>query len=134
MFNSKKSFAPQMPKPTNERRKCKTTRTNYSRLRAIPAQSQDPKRIIRVIIAKKVSVTRRQKRNLDGLFELLAPGRTIAKECPTKSMIKEPNKAVERVSSSNIAKLGTIYERSATLAQYADRRPPKINEKLWSRE
>ena len=44
-------------------------------------------------------------------------------------MIKEPNKLEVRMRSSDIAKIGTKNERDTDLAQYADKRPPKVHEK-----
>ena len=67
------------------------------------------------------------QKNLDGLHEVLAPGRQVGKVSPTSSIIKEPGKPEGRVCNSNIAKLGTKNERETELAHYADWRPPKIS-------
>ena len=72
--------------------------------------------------------SQRQKKNLDGLYEVLAPGSTVCKVSPTTSVIKEPHNQEVRVRNSDIAKFGTWAERDTDLAQYIERRPKKINE------
>ena len=86
-------------------------------------------RSIQVKLARKLHENQRQKKNLDGLYEVLAPGSTVCKVSPTTSVIKEPNRQEVRVRNSDIAKFGTRAERDTDLTQYIDRRPQKINEK-----
>ena len=86
-------------------------------------------RSVQVKLAGKLHENQRQKNNLDGLYEVLAPGSTVCKVSPTTSVIKEPHKQEVRVRNSDIAKFGTRAERDTDLAQYIDRRPKKINEK-----
>ena len=93
--------------------------------RAIPCSE----RSVQVKLAGKVHENQRQKKNLDGLCEVLAPGSTVCKISPTTSVIKEPYKQEVRVRNSDIAKFGTRIERVTELAQYIERRPKKINEK-----
>ena len=93
--------------------------------RAIPCSE----RSVQVKLARKIHENQRQKKNLDGLYEVLAPGSTVCKISPTTSVIKEPSKPEVRVRNSDIAKFGTRAERETTLAQYIERRPKKINEK-----
>ena len=45
---------------------------------------------VNVEIARKIHANRLQKRNPDGLFEVLAPGSTVGEVSPTTSVIKEP--------------------------------------------
>ena len=54
-------------------------------------------------IASKIPENQRQKKNLDGLFEVLAPGRTVCKISPTTSVNKESNRQEVRVQKSDIA-------------------------------
>ena len=93
--------------------------------RAIPCSE----RSVQVKLARKIHENQRQKKNLDGLYEVLAPGSTVCKISPTTSVIKEPSKPEVRVRNSDITKFGTRAERETTLAQYIERRPKKLNEK-----
>ena len=93
--------------------------------RAIPCSE----RSVQVKLARKIHENQRQKKNLDGLYEVLAPGSTVCKISPTTSVIKEPYKPEVRVRNSDIAKFGTRAERETELTQYIERRPKKINEK-----
>ena len=86
-------------------------------------------RSVQVKLARKLHDNQRQKKNLDGLYEVLAPGSTVCKVSPTTSVIKEPHKQEVRVRNSDIAKFGTRAERETELTQYIERRPKKINEK-----
>ena len=84
---------------------------------------------VQVKLARKLHENQRQKKNLDGLYEVLAPGSTVCKVSPTTSAIKEPHKQKVRVRNSDIAKFGTRAQRETELTQYIERRPKKINEK-----
>ena len=86
-------------------------------------------RSFQVKIAKKIHDNQRQKKNLDGLHEVLAPGSTVCKVSPTTSVIKEPNRQEVRLRNSDIANFGTKAERNLDLGQYIERRPMKIYEK-----
>ena len=85
-------------------------------------------RSVQVKLARKLHESQRQKKNLDGLYEVLAPGSTVCKVSPTTSVIKEPHKQEVRVRNSDIAKFVTRTERDTDLAQYIERRPKKTNE------
>ena len=93
--------------------------------RSIPCSE----RSVLVKLARKLHENQRQKKNFDGLYEVLAPGRTVCKVSPTTSVIKEPNRQEVRVRNSDIAKFGTRAERDTDLTQYIERRPKKISEK-----
>ena len=54
-------------------------------------------RSIQVKLARKIYESQRQKKNIDGLYEVLAPGSTVCKVSPTTSVIKEPNRQEVRV-------------------------------------
>ena len=79
--------------------------------------------------AKKIHAAHRQKKELDGLYDLLAPGRTVGKVGPTKSIIKEPNRPEARVRNSHLTKFGTRQEWDTELGQYIDTRSKKVQEK-----
>ena len=72
-------------------------------LRLIPRSE----RSVQVKIARKIHAAQRQKKNLDGLYEVLAPGSAVRKISPPTSLIKEPKWPEVRVWNSDIAKLGT---------------------------
>ena len=86
-------------------------------------------RSVQVKIARKIHESPSQKKNLDCVYEVLAPGSTVRKISPTASVVKEPNRQEVRVRNSDIAKFGTKNERDTELGQYIDRRPKKISEK-----
>ena len=85
-------------------------------------------RSVQVKLARKLHESQRQKKNRDGLYEVLAPGSTVCKVSPTTGVIKEPHKQEVRVRNSDIAKFGTRAERDTDLAQNIERRPKKITE------
>ena len=68
-------------------------------------------RSVQVKLARKLHDNQRQKINLDGLYEVLAPRSTVCKVSPTTSVIKEPNRQEVRVRNSDIAKFGTRADR-----------------------
>ena len=90
-------------------------------------------RSVQVKLARKLQENQRQKKNLDGLYEVLAPGSTVCKVSPTTSVIKEPNRQEVRVRNSDIAKFGTRAERDTDLTRYIERRPKNKPKKLLSR-
>ena len=81
-------------------------------------------------LARKIHGKRRSKKNLEGLYEVLAPGSHILKVSPTTSTIKEPGKPVVAVRNSDIAKFGRQLERQTPLKAYADRRGPRSGKTL----
>ena len=89
--------------------------------RSIPCSE----RSIQVKLARKLHENQRQKKNLDGLYEVLAPGSRVCKVSPTTSVIKEPNRQEVRVRNSDIANFGTRAEWDTDLSQYIERRPKK---------
>ena len=74
-------------------------------------------------IVRKIHESQRQKKNLDCLYEIHAPGSTVGKISPTTSVIKEPNRQEMRVRNSEIEKFGTKNERDTELGQNIERRP-----------
>ena len=88
-------------------------------------------RSVQVKIARKIHESQRQKKNLDGFYEVgsIASGSTVGKISPTTSVIKEPNRQEVRVRNSDIAEFGTKNERDTELGQYIELRPKKISEK-----
>ena len=64
-------------------------------------------RAVELNLARKIQGKRRSKKNLEGLYEVLAPGSHILKVSPTTSTIKESGKPVVTVRNSDIAKFGT---------------------------
>ena len=88
------------------------------------------KRAVQLKQARKVRGKRKPKKNLEGLYEILAPGSNIPKVSPTTSTIKEPGKPTVTVRYSDIAKYGTTQESQTPLNVYADRRGPRTCENL----
>ena len=80
-------------------------------------------------IARKINAVQRQKKNLDGLYRVLAPGSTVWKVNPTTSVIEEPNRPEVRVQNSDIAIFGTRNERDTELDQYIERQPKNLLKK-----
>ena len=81
-------------------------------------------------LARKFHGKRRSRKNLEGFYEVLAPGSLILKVSPTTSMIKDPGKPMVTVRNSEIAKFGTQLERQTPLKAYADRKGPRSGEKF----
>ena len=87
-------------------------------------------RSVQMKIAREIHESQCQKKNLDGLYEVLAPGSTVGKICPTTSVIKEPNRQEVRVkNSADIPKFEPKNKRDTELGQYIERRPKKISER-----
>ena len=59
-------------------------------IRPIPLKE----RAVELNLARKIHGKRRSKKNLEGLYEVLAPGSHILKVSPTTSTIKEPGKPI----------------------------------------
>ena len=68
-----------------------------------------------VKLAKKKPRTKRSKKNLDGLYEVLAPGSSVVKTYAYTSVIKEPGKREVRICNSDLAKFGSKAERQTEL-------------------
>ena len=72
-------------------------------------------RAVELNLAQKIHGKKRSKKNLEGLFEVFAPGSHILKVSPMTSTIKEPEKPIVTVRNSDIAKFGTQLERQTPL-------------------
>ena len=83
-------------------------------------------RAVELNLARKIHGKERSKKNLEGLYEIVAP---ILKVSPTTSTIKEPGKPIVTVRNSYIAKFSTQLERQTPLKAYADLRGPRSSEK-----
>ena len=68
-----------------------------------------------VKLAKKKPKTKRSKKSLDGLYEVLAPGSSVVKTDTYTSNIKEPGKRDVTIRNSDLAKFGTKAERQTEL-------------------
>ena len=80
-------------------------------------------------IARKKHPQRRSKKNLDGLYEVLAPRSVMQKTDQYTSVIREPGKLEVTVRNSDIAKIGTRDERKTQLMDYVNRRGPRVHQK-----
>ena len=78
---------------------------------------------LEVKLAKKRPRTKRSKKSLDGLYDVLAPGLSVIKTNENTSVIKEPGKREVTIRNSDLAKFGTKAERNIDLQIYANRRP-----------
>ena len=94
--------------------------------RPIPVKEQ----AVELILAQKIHGKRLSKKNLERLYEVLAPGSQILKISPTTSTNKEPGKPKVTFRNSNIAKFGTQLVRQIPLKAYADCIGPRSGEKL----
>ena len=105
----------------NESRFIRTTKAH----RAIPLKEH----AVQINIARKRHPHKRSKKNLDGLYEVLAPRSTVQKTDQYTSVIREPGKVEVTVRNSDIAKFGTRDERKTQLMEYVNRRRRHIHEK-----
>ena len=78
-------------------------------------------------IARKHHSKKRSKKNLDALYELLAPGSIVQKTDQNTQVIREPGKLDVTVLYSDIAKFGSRDERKTMLQDYINRRGPLEN-------
>ena len=105
----------------NESRFLRTTKAH----RPLPLKEH----AIQLNIARKKHLHKRSKKNLDGLYEVLAPGSVVQKTDQYTSVIREPGKVEVTVRNSDIAKFGTREERKTKLTEYINRRGPRTHEK-----
>ena len=125
-----------------ERNMCKATRDattrerlaadNESRfLRTIKAHRAIPlkEHAVQINIARKKHPHKRSKKNLDGLYEVLAPGSVVQKTDHYISLIRNPGKVEVTVRKSNISKFGTREESNTERMENVNCRGPRIHEK-----
>ena len=105
----------------NESRFLRTTKAH----RPLPLKEH----AVQLNIARKKHLHKRSKKNLDGLYEVLAPGSVVQKTDQYTSVIREPGKMEVTVRNSDIAKIGTREERKTKLTEYINRRGPRTHEK-----
>ena len=84
---------------------------------------------MQINIARKKNPLRRSKKNLDRLYEVLAPGSVVQKSDQYRSEIREPGKLAVTVRNSGIAKFGARDERKIKLMDYVNRRGSHVHEK-----
>ena len=75
-----------------------------------------------VKLAKKKPKTKRSKKGLDDLYEVLAPGSSVVKTVEYTSVIKEPGKREVTIRNSDMAKFRTKEECQTELQIDANRR------------
>ena len=83
-----------------------------------------------VKLAKKKPKSKRSKKSLDNLYEVLAPGSSLIKTDAYTSIIKGPGKREVTIRNFDLAKLGTKAEIHSDLQTYANRRPKKPSGKI----
>ena len=105
----------------NESRFLRTTKAH----RAIPLKEH----AVQINIARKKHPHKQSKKNLDGLYEVLATGSVVQKTDQYTSVIREPGKVEVTVRNSDIAKFGTRDECKTKLMEYVNRRGPRTHEK-----
>ena len=76
-----------------------------------------------VKLAKKKPKTERSKKNLDGLYEVLATGSSVVKTDTYTSVIKEPGKRGVTIRNTDLTKFGMKTERQTELQMYVNMRP-----------
>ena len=91
---------------------------------------------LEIKLAKKRPRTKRSKKSLEGLYEVLAPGSSVVKTDNFTSVIKEPGKRDVTIRNSDLTKFGIKDERQTELQLYANRQSKtptgKITEDLIS--
>ena len=105
----------------NESRFLRTTKAH----RPLPLKEH----AVQLNIARKKHLHKRSKKNLDGLYEVLAPGSVVQKTDQYTSVIREPGKVEVTVRNSDIVKFGTREERKTKLTEYINRQGPRTHEK-----
>ena len=84
---------------------------------------------VQIKIVWKKNPHKRSKKNLDGLYGVLAPGSVVQKTDQYTNVIHELGKLEVTVKNSDIAKFGTRDERKSKLMDYVNRRGPLVHEK-----
>ena len=74
-------------------------------------------------LAKKKPKKGPSKKNLIGLYEVLAQGSSVIKTDDHTSIIKEPGKKELNIQNSDLANTGNNAEKQSELKDYAERRP-----------
>ena len=105
----------------NESQFLRTTKAH----RAFPLKEH----AVQINIARKKHPHNRSKKNLDGLYEVLAPGSVVQKTDQYTSVIRELGKVEVTVPNSDIAKFGIRDERKTKLMEYVNCRGPRTHEK-----
>ena len=105
----------------NESRFLRTTKAH----RLLPLKEH----AVQLSLARKKHLHKRSKKNLEGLYEVLAPGSVVKKTDQYTSVIREPGKMEVTVRNSDIAKFGTREERKTKLTECINRRGPRTHEK-----
>ena len=120
-----------MCKATKDATTCERLATNneFRFLRTTKAHRPLPlkEHAVQLNIARKKHLHKRSKKNLDGLYEVLAP--VVQKTDQYTSVIRELVKVELTVRNSDIAKFGTREERKTKLTEYINRRGPRTHEK-----
>ena len=93
----------------NESRFLRTTQAH----RPLPLKEH----AVQLNIARKKHLHKRSKKNLDGFYEVLAPGSVVQKTDQYTSVIREPGKMEVTVRNSDIAKFGTREDPARTRRQ-----------------
>ena len=112
-------------------RECLATDNESRFLRTTQAHRPLPlkEHAVQLNIARKKHLHKRSKKNLDGLYEVLAPGSVVQKTDQNTSVIREPGKMEVTVRNSDNAKFGTREERKTKLTEYINHRGPRTHEK-----
>ena len=84
---------------------------------------------MQINIARKKNPHILLKKNLDGFYEVLAPGSVVQKTDQYTSVFREPGKLEVTVRKSEIREFGTRDDRKTKLMDYVNRRGPREHEK-----
>ena len=93
--------------------------------RAIPVK----KHAVQINIDRKKHPHKRSKKNLDGLYEVLAPGSVVHKTDQFTSVLREPGKVEVTVRNSDFPKFGIRSEGKTKLMEHVNSRGPRIHDK-----
>ena len=81
------------------------------RCRGIPGSEES----LQLNLIKKIPAYKRSKKDLQGQYEVIAPGSTILKDDDTTHTIKEPGKMPVTVRKSDMTELGTKAKKDSPL-------------------
>ena len=93
----------------------------------LPVQRTETSLSVKLVkLAKKKPRTKRSKKSLDGLYEVLAPGSSVVKTDSYTSVIKEPGKKKSRSATLIWRNLGLkqIAKRISKFTQIGDQKYP----------
>ena len=92
-------------------------KTRFLRSTKIHRATSIKEAMVQLKVARKKQPNKRSEKNVDGLYEVLAPVSVVQKAYHNASVIREPGKLEVTVRNSDIAKFGNRDEKKTKLTE-----------------